>query len=116
MVSLINQAAVNFIGENKYLIGALEGERLGKVGQLLAAHHPAGGIVGRIENDQARASGNFGDDGGNVGIKIMLFRKRVGYRVPSHKVDHRFVNGETRIGINDLVILLNQRQDKKKHD
>ncbi len=52
----------------------------------------------------------------HVYVKVAVFAQAVGNRLAAHKPDQRFVNREAGIGIEHLVVALDERQNREEHD
>ena len=69
----------------------------------------AGGIVGRIENENAGLVRNFGSDLREVGLKIIFLDEREGHGCCSETAGERWIDGKPRIGIENLVAGFDER-------
>ena len=78
--------------------------------------HAAGRILRRIQNDQLRAIVDQLGELIDIEPEIHLLAQpdRHGFR--ADVIDHRFVNREPWIGIDDLIAFFDERQDCEKDD
>jgi len=76
---------------------------------IAALHHAAGGILRRIENDEFGAVGDEGREFAYVEREIVILAQLDGHGLAADVVDHRLINGEAGVGINDLIFFINQR-------
>ena len=70
----------------------------------------------RVENEQARPLVDLGEDLVHVEIEVGLFRERIGHRAPAHELNHRIVNRKARIGVENLILGIYERQNDEKED
>ena len=113
MLAFKEQAAVNFIREHENVAVA---DDFGHLLDVFARHDAARGVLRRIENNEL---GVIGDQRGqliHVEREVAFLAQLDGYGLAAHVVDHRLVDGETRIGIDNLIAFIDQRQDGVEHD
>src|SRR5208337_998859 len=113
VLALEEQAAVDFIREHEDIAVA---DDFGHLLHVLALHDAAGGVLRGIDDDEFGAVGDKPGQIVDIHHEIALLAKLDGYGFATHVVDHRFVDGESRIGIDDLVALIDQRQHGVEHD
>ncbi len=78
--------------------------------------HAAGRVLRRIQDDELRAVVNQPGEFADVEPEIHLLAQldRHGFR--AEEVDHRLVNGESGIGVDDLIPFFHQREDGEEDD
>ena len=100
VLAVENQPAVDFVGKHHDVAIA---NRLGDARDVLLAEHAAGGIVRRIQNDQPGAIGDQRRQFVDIQAEILLLVQADGHRLGPDVVDHRLVNREAGVGIDDLI-------------
>ena len=69
-----------------------------------------------IQDDQPRAIINHRGEFVHIEGEVTVFTKLDGYRPATDVVDHRLVNGKSGIGINDLISLIDKRQNCEEYN
>ena len=72
-----------------------------------ARHHAARRIMRRIQNDQLGAVGDEGREFVHIKREIALFAQVDGYGLAANVVDHRLINREAGIGIDNFISFIN---------
>src|SRR5207244_11120274 len=80
------------------------------------AEHASCWIVRRIQNDEPGASIDQMREFVHVKTKIFLFSQTNGNGSPADVTDHRLINRESGVGINDLIPFVNQRENREEDD
>jgi len=84
--------------------------------QVIAGQHAPRRILGRVQDDQPGAVADQGAELVGVEAEIPLLAQGQRHRRGTHEVDHRFVDGETRVGVDHLIAGLCQGQEGEEHD
>src|SRR5207248_10633955 len=87
-----------------------------KIANILLGHHASGGILRRVKNNDFGAVGYQGRELADIEAEFHLFAQWNRDGLATHKVDHGFVNGESWIGVDDLIPFFNERQHGKEDD
>ena len=78
--------------------------------------HAAGRVLRRIQDDELRAVVNQPGEFVDVEPEIHLLAQLDRHRFRAEEVDHRLVNRESGIGVDDLVPFFDQREDGEEDD
>ncbi len=84
--------------------------------QLLTREHAAARVVGRVEHEHPRPVRDEGCELLRVRTEAVLLSERDGYGPRSAEGGDRLVHREAGVGVEDLVALLAQGQDREEHD
>ena len=77
---------------------------------------PPGRICRRVEDDQLRPRRHQADELVRVETEVVLLADRDRHRRRADEARHRLVDRKARVGVDDLVALLGQREDREEHD
>src|SRR5882762_2759166 len=113
MLAFEKQATVNLVRQNQNI--AIP-DNTGQLLNLFALHHAPGGIVRRIQNNQPGAAGNETCEFVYIDREIPLLAQVDWYRSATNIVNHRLINREAWVGINDLISFINQSQHREEND
>ena len=105
MLPIENQAAVNLVGEHHDVAIA---DGIGDVVDVALAENAAGGVLRRVDDDQLGAIGDEGSQFFHVQAEIALLAQADRDRKAADVVDHRLVDGEARVGVDNLIAFINQ--------
>ncbi len=81
-----------------------------------SGQHAARGVLRRIQDDQLGAVGDQAANSLTSRRKSRSSRSGMGTGLPAHEIDHRLVDRETGIGVDDFIALIHQRQDGEEND
>src|SRR5437879_9957238 len=112
MFAFEKQAAINFIRQNQDVAVA---DDLGNLLHIFALHHTAGGIMRGIQDNQLRTISGEGCEFVDIEREIAFFAQVDWYGLAANVVDHRLVDRETGVGINDLIAFIYERQDSNEN-
>ena len=79
-------------------------------------HHAAGRIVRRVDDDELGAVGDQALEFVDVEAEVAVFADRDGHGLRAQEVDHRLVDREAGIGIDDLIAFIDQREHGEEDD
>jgi len=107
-------AGVDLVGEHPQIV--LDGE-FGDTREGAIVKDGAGGIVGRIENQNASSGGDFGGDFGEIRLKLIFLDQSERNGFGTQATGERRIDGKTGIGIEDFVARLDERHhgEGKRH-
>src|SRR5208282_6501973 len=91
-------------------------DHAGNLLNVCPLHDPAGGVMGRVQDDQFRAIGNEGGEFVDIKGEIAILAQLDGDRLATYVVDHRVINREAGVGINNLISFINQSQHREEND
>ena len=111
--ALEDQPAIDLVGEHHEVALA---DGLGDVAQITPGQHPAGGIMGRVQDDELGAVGDERGQFVHVQAEVHLLAQADGHRLGPQEADHGLVDGEAGIGIDDLILFFHQRQHGEEND
>src|ERR1039458_3800910 len=77
------------------------------VARFGALHHAAGGVLRRIQNDQLGATGDESCELVDIEREIALLAQLDRHGLAAHVVDHRLINREARVGIDNFISFIN---------
>src|SRR5437667_7419414 len=113
MLAFEDEAAVDLVAQHHDVAIA---DRVRDAVNVVLRKHAAGRVMRRIHNDQLRAivdqSGEFAD----IEAEIHLLAQPDRNRFRADVINHRLVNRESGIGVDDLIAFFNQREDSEKDD
>src|SRR5207244_13569443 len=113
MFTLEDEATVNLVGQHHDV--AITDCTCDGV-DIVLCQYAAGRILRRIQNDQLGAvvdqPGEFVDIEPEIQFLAQLNRNSLGADI----VDHRLINGESRIRVDDLIPFFNEREDAEEYD
>ena len=113
MLAVVDHLAVDFVGQNDRVV------LLGKLGhrfEVAPGQDAAGRVRRGIQDDEL---GLVGDESRQlVDVESELLRLAQGRRdrLRADEVDHRFIDWEARVRIDDFVARLAERDDREVHD
>src|ERR1700756_3887364 len=107
------QAAVDFVRQDHDVAVA---DGASDLFDVAALENSACGILRRIEDDQPSAVVDQRGEFVDVEREITLLAELDRDGASADVVNHRLVDGETGIGIDDLIPFINQRKDRKKNN
>src|SRR5581483_11479542 len=107
------QAAVDLVGEDHDVAIA---DGFGDALDVALLEHGAGGILRRVDDDELGVVGDQALELIDVEPELEFFAKRNRDRFAADEVDHRLVNQEARIRVNDFIPYINQRQHRKENN
>ena len=104
MGSLEEQTAVDFVAEHHDVAVA---NRPGDGAHVTLGHHPAGGIMRRVQDDELSAVGDQRGEFIHIKIKVFFFAQANGYCMRAQKLDHGFVDRKSGVGKYNLIFFFN---------
>src|ERR1700732_5315822 len=113
VLALINKAAVDFVRQNKNVAVA---DGLRHFRNVCLGEHTAGRVVRRVQDDQLRAVGNQRCQFFDIYEKCTFFAQRNRNRLAERILDHRLVDGEAGIRVDDFISRINQCQDREENN
>ncbi len=113
MVPFEDQVIVDLVAQHHDVAIA---DGLLQIAHVRGRHHRAGGIVRRIDDDQARAAGDETAQFAHVGPELALLAQRQRHRPRAHELDHGLINGKAGIGEDHLVARIGQREHGEEDD
>jgi hypothetical protein len=84
--------------------------------EIALGQKPSRGVLGRIDDDQFSFGSYFCKQVVDIKAELIFLQKRKRDRSAASKIDHRFIDREAGIGINDFISCFDQRQNQVKHD
>src|SRR5208282_2193276 len=112
-VAVVDQAAVNFVRQNQDVAVA---DGVGYRENVFLGEHAAGRVLRRIQDDQLGALGNQRGELFDIEAKIALLAQWNRNRAPADILDHRLVDGEAGIRVDDFVSLIDEGEDGMEND
>ncbi len=112
-VAVVDEAAVDFVRKNQDVAVA---DGVGNREDVFLGEHAAGRVLRRVQDDQPGAVGDQRGEFFDVEAKIALLAQRNRNRAPADILDHRLVDGEAGIGIDDFVSLIDEGEDGMEND
>ncbi len=100
VLAFVDEAAVDFVRKNENVAVA---DGLGYIENVFLGERASGGVVRRVQDDQLGAVGNQRGQFFDVEGKIALFAEPNGNGSAVQIVDHRLIDGEAGVGINDFI-------------
>jgi len=113
MCSLVDDLAVDLITEHPEIM--FDRQFRDSV-QIVGTEHSAGGVLGRIDDQHFRLVICQSAEVLDVEGKILLLGQLQRDRLALQEIDHRFIDGKTRIGIDDFVAGIDQGSQGKIDD
>src|SRR5947209_2016981 len=113
MLALEDEAAIDLVGEH-HDVAVTDGAR--DLAYILFGHHAAGGILRRVQDDDASAVIDLRRELAHVEAEFHLFAQRDRDSFAADEIDHGLVDRETRIGIDDLIPFFNQCKHGEEDD
>ena len=113
MLALIKNLAVDLVGEHHQVTVSTQARDLAEV---FFGNDAAGGVVGRIQNQQPGAVAKLICQRVQVQRKTALFRQPEGFGLSPQVLDHGLVDGEAGVGVEHLVAGFQQSQQGEEQD
>ena len=113
LATVEQQAAVNFVRQDHDVAVA---DYFGNLLDLAPPEHSTRRILWRIEDDQLGALTDEPGQFVHIEREITVFTQLNRHRVATNVVNHGLVDGKAGIGIDDLIALVDQREDCEEDD
>ena len=113
MVSVVQEPIVNFVGKHRDVVLL---RQICQLLQILFCDDAAAGVVRRIYNHQSCAVGYLGSYFVDVDAELPRLVEPHRHRNAAHKLDHRLINRESRVWVQNLVALIHERHDREEHN
>src|ERR1019366_4690372 len=113
LVAVVDEAAVDFVRKNHDVAVA---DGVGNGENVFLGKHAAGRVLRRVQDDQPGAVVDQRGEFLDIKTKIALLAQRNGSRASADILDHRLVDGEAGIGIDNLVSLVDEGEDGMEND
>ena len=107
------QPAVDLVGQDHH-VAVADGSR--DLLDVAALENSARGILRRIQNDELRAVVDERRQFVYVEREVALLAQLDRHGAPADVMNHRFVNREAGIGIDDFVAFIDEREDREEDD
>ena len=112
-LALVEEARVDLVRQHRHAVVARE---LGDPAHVLGAQHAAGRVVGRVDDEELGLLGDAPLELLQVEAEAGLLEQGDRHRLPAHEVDHRLVDREPGVRVDDLVARVRERHDGEEHD
>src|SRR6266478_6752956 len=113
MFPLENQATVNLVSQNHEVAIA---DRTRDFLNVILREDAAGGILRRIQNDQLGAVIDQRAQFVDVEAEIQFLAQLDRHSFRANVIDHRLVDGKSRIRVDDFISFFPQREDAEEND
>ena len=110
---IIEHSRVDLIGQNRYAAGYGD---LGDGLQIIFGQNAAGGVLRAVDDDELRPIGDKVLQFVHIQAEVPILPERNGHGFGARELDDGFVDGEPRVGVDDLITGTRKRHNGVEHD